>query len=1060
MRTMVMDAPDAQTAAVLLRDHLAQLASDQPDRSTLLMNTANGIIDRADKVRDLQARGYAPLSRFGRYTVDVVDAKGERQYFGLFETAREANTMAASMRSEFGDAAVSQGTLSEEAFKMFAGVTPETLELFGNALGLDATGDRAQDQAFQEYLKLTKTNRSAMRRLIHRKGIAGFSEDVGRVLASFIYSNSRQTAAGLNMGDLGEAVNGIPKEQGELKDVAVRLAEYVKNPQEEAQAVRGLLFAQYLGGSIASAFVNMTQPAAVTFPWLSQYGGARKAAAALGTAAKNMATRGFQYEPDLAKALKTAEEEGVVSPQEVHQLMAQARGSGSLRAGDGTRLGEARAAGQNALARLSLAWGKVFGAAEQVNRRITFIAAYRVARDRGEADPAAFASRAVKETQFVYSKASKMQWGRGAVGGTMMCVDDTTEALTTNGWKTVDELREGDLIASFDMSEEKLVWKKVQMVFQKKKKGEMIHVKDRNLDMFMTPDHRVVTYREERIPGQRTKFHRRLQIQEAQNLTSKDCIPVAAPFHHEPVGDPLPDALVRVIGWVVTEGYFVKKNRGRQEWGGHLRIGQNEGPKADRIREDLKAAGLPWVEHKWRYEAGNAEHIYFNIKKSACSELRKLLPEKVLTPSLLMRMTTAQIRDLVRVMLVADGHTDPRGKQCFIQNPGTTLDSFQMALTMLGIAFSVHQHGAAARKVVLKDAKWYTLSRTRGQRVPFEGRVWCPIVADTHTWVARRGGRVFITHNTFKTYSIAYLELLHRMYTQGGPEGKRAALLALGTLMMMGGSGGLPFAEDIEDAVDGLAQLLGYNFSAKKARQEALEAMLPKGIADFLDKGVSGLPGAPLDVSGRLGMGNLIPGTGLLQQKTNHTRDVLEIAGPAGDFASRIFSGALNVAKGNLGAGALEIAPTAVRNAAKGVDMAATGMYRDAKGYKVLDTNTLEAALKSIGFQPNSVATIQEANGINQGAKAFYNLRAQEIRATWAQGIFEGDQQKVQEARDQVAAWNRKNPEQPMLVRIPDVMRRVREMRKSKDERIADTAPRAMRAQMREDVARARASDS
>jgi len=722
LRAMVMDAPDAQAAAVLIRDHLAQLASDQPDRATLLMNTANGIMDRADKVRDLQARGYAPLSRFGRYSVDVVDANGERQYFGLFETAREANTMAAGMRGEFGEAAVSQGTLSEEAFKMFAGVTPETLELFGNALGLDSTGDRAQDQAFQEYLKLTKTNRSAMRRLIHRKGIAGFSEDVGRVLASFIYSNARQTAAGLNMGDLGEAVNAIPKEQGELKDVAVRLAEYVKNPQEEAQAVRGLLFAQYLGGSIASAFVNMTQPAAVTFPWLSQFGGARKAAAALGTAAKNMATKGFEFEPDLAKALKTAEDEGVVAPQEVHQLMAQARGSGSLRAGDGTRLGDARAAGQNALSRLSLAWGKVFGAAEQVNRRITFIAAYRVARDRGDADPAAFAGRAVRETQFVYSKASKMQWGRGAVGGVLM---------------------------------------------------------------------------------------------------------------------------------------------------------------------------------------------------------------------------------------------------------------------------------------------------------------------------------------TFKTYSIAYLELLHRMYTQGAPEGKRAALLALGMLMLMGGSGGLPFAEDAGDVADALAQLLGYNFSAKKARQEVLEAMLPKGIADFLDKGVSGLPGAPLDVSGRLGMGNLIPGTGLLQQKTSHTRDVLEIVGPAGDFASRIFSGALNVAKGNVGAGALEVAPTAVRNAAKGVDMAATGMYRDAKGYKVLETNHLEAALKAIGFQPQSVATIQEANSINQQAKAFYNLRAQEIRAQWAAGIFEKDDTKVRAARAAIADWNAKNPEQPMLIRVPDIMRRVREMQKSKDQRIADTAPRAMRAQMR-----------
>jgi hypothetical protein len=97
-------------------------------------------------------------------------------------------------------------------------------------------------------------------------------------------------------------------------------------------------------------------------------------------------------------------------------------------------------------------------------------------------------------------------------------------------------------------------------------------------------------------------------------------------------------------------------------------------------------------------------------------------------------------------------------------------------------------------------------------------------------------GAVGGTLMTFKTYSIAYLELLHRMYTQGGPEGKRAALLAPGMLMLMGSSGGLPFAEDAEDVADALAQLLGYNISAKKARQEALEAMLPKGIADFLDK--------------------------------------------------------------------------------------------------------------------------------------------------------------------------------------------------------------------------------
>ncbi|MCT6719425.1 PLxRFG domain-containing protein [Acidovorax sp. K2F] len=731
LRDMVMDAKDAQDAAQILRNHLQMLAKENPDRAGEIGQLSNGMLDRAARVQELQEQGYAPLSRFGQYTVDVVNANGERQYFGLFETAREANVMAIKMRKEFGQDAVTQGTLSNDEFKLLAGITPESLELFGNMLGLESDGDQAKDQAFQEYLRRTKTNRSAMRRLIHRQGIAGYSEDVGRVLASFIYSNSRQTSAGLHMGELGEAITAIPKQQGELKDAAIQLSEYVKNPQEEAQAVRGLLFAQYLGGSIASAFVNMSQPAAVTFPWLSQFGGAKQAAAELGRAAKNLANRGHRYEADLAAALKQAEEEGTVSPQEVHQLMAQARGSGSLRPGDGTRAGDARAAASNALTRLSLAWGKVFGAAEQVNRRMTFIAAYRVAKAQGMANPAAFAKKAVIETQFTYSKANKMKWGRGAVGATAM---------------------------------------------------------------------------------------------------------------------------------------------------------------------------------------------------------------------------------------------------------------------------------------------------------------------------------------TFKTYSIAYLELLGRMWTQGGPEGKKAVLLALGMLMLMGGAGGLPFAEDAEDLVDGLAQLAGYNFNSKKAKQELLESLFGEAGAGFIERGITGLPGMPLDVSGRLGMGNLLPATGLFKEKTDYTRDVLEVVGPVGDLAKRVASGARSILAGDVGAGLLQMAPAAVRNAAKGADMAATGMYRDDKGYKVLDTSPAEAAMKAIGFQPASVSKVQEANFINQQAKNFYNQQAQEIRAKWAKGIFEKDPALVAEARADLEDWNRKNPDQRIVVSMPAVLKRVREMGKSKDQRIADTAPKAMRQQLREEAAKARAT--
>ncbi len=735
MQDQVMSAQSATEASHMLMERLSDIAMTEPDRATSLFQAVQDIKNRVETTVGLQAAGYAPLSRFGKYTVDVVEG-GERQYFGLFETMHEANTMAAQMRSEFGITNVSQGTLSAESYKLFAGITPESLELFGNMLGLESDGDKARDQAFQEYIRLTKNNRSAMKRLIHRKGIAGYSEDVGRVLASFVYSNARQTAGGLHMGDLDEAVQAIPKAQGELTDVAVKLRDYIKNPQEEGQAIRGLLFAQFLGGSIASAMVNMTQPITVTFPYLSQFGGAKNAAAQLAKAAKQMAGKGAVYEPDLAVAMKRAEDDGTISPQEVHQLMKQARGANPLTSGDGTYLGDGKALAQNTMTRFSLAWGKLFSAAEQINRQVTFIAAYRIAKEQGIADPDSFARKAINETQFVYTKASKMQWGRGAIGGTLM---------------------------------------------------------------------------------------------------------------------------------------------------------------------------------------------------------------------------------------------------------------------------------------------------------------------------------------TFKTYSIAYLELMHRLWNQGEAgsverkQGRKAAMLMIATMLVLSGAGGLPFEDDLIDLIDGLAGYAGYNFSTKKARQEFLEETLGKPMADFVDKGVTGLPGVPLDVSGRLGMGNLIPGTGIFKQSNNHTNDVMELLGPAGKLATNVFSGLDDIAKGDVLAGLKQMAPNAVQNAVQGGSMATSGMYKDTKGYKVVETNGLEAALKAIGFQPSSVADIQEANWHNQSAKAFYSLKKQEINAQWANGIFMKDPNEVQAARDAITSWNEKNPDQRMVISMASVLKKAKEMNKSKDQRIADTAPKAMRTQMRQDVAQRKA---
>ena len=728
MRDAVLEQPSLDSAGQLLLDMLEQDAKAVPDNRDRLAIQMQQIRKRLEDAKALQESGYAPLSRFGRYTVDVVDAAGERQYFGMYETMREANTAARNFRLTFPDATVEQGTMSQQAYKLFAGVTPESLELFGNMLGLDSEGNAAQDKAFQEYLKLTKNNHSALKRMIHRKGTAGFSEDVGRVVANFVYSNARQAAAGLNVGALDKAINAIPKDQGELKDLAMGLRSYIQDPQEEGQAVRGMLFAQYLGGSLASAFVNMTQPFQVTLPWLSQYGGMKKAGAQLARALKDMGTKGFQYEADLAKALQSAEDDGVVSPQEIHQLMSQARGAGALRAGDGTAAGNARATAANAWERTKVAWGQPFALAEQFNRRSTFIASYRIAKQQGMYDPAGFARRAVKETQFVYSKANKPQWARGTIGGTLF---------------------------------------------------------------------------------------------------------------------------------------------------------------------------------------------------------------------------------------------------------------------------------------------------------------------------------------TFKTYSVSYLELMQRMWTQGGKEGKRAVGWSIAMLMLMGGAGGLPFAEDIEDLIDAGGQLMGYSMSVKQWRKQLMQDVLGKELADFIEQGVSGLPGAPVDISGRLGMGNLIPGTGLFLEKRDHSRDMLEIIGPAGDLIQRAATGARKALTGDIAGAALEVSPTAVRNLAKGVDMADSGIYKDSKGRKVIDVTLGEAVAKAVGFQPKSVAETQEATATEQNLIGQNRAMKERLTADMAQAVYDKDVERQAEIRERQQAWNRRNPESPVFIDRRSVRQRVIKMRQTKAERVAAAAPKSIRANVRQSLAEA-----
>jgi len=314
-------------------------------------------------------------------------------------------------------------------------------------------------------------------------------------------------------------------------------------------------------------------------------------------------------------------------------------------------------------------------------------------------------------------------------------------------------------------------------------------------------------------------------------------------------------------------------------------------------------------------------------------------------------------------------------------------------------------------------------------------------------------GAIGATVMTFKQFSIHYLEFLTRMW-KSGPEGKKAVGVALAIMVLTAGAGGLPFADDLDDLIDTLAQALGYDISSKKAKREFIATHLGSTAADFLTRGLSGISGMPIDVSLRMGMGNLLPGTGaLLRSNTDRSRDVLEFAGAAGGLAKTAMDSATAALKGDFAKAGMGMAPLAIQNMAKSADMFNTGTYKDTRGRTVTNVDAMDAAAKFIGFQPGQVAReSSRQQEVQRSIQLAKNVEG-EIAGKWAQGLAENRPDLVKEARADLADWNEKNgANSPMRIGMQQIISRVREMRSTRNERTVKAAPREMRQGVREQL--------
>jgi len=267
-------------------------------------------------------------------------------------------------------------------------------------------------------------------------------------------------------------------------------------------------------------------------------------------------------------------------------------------------------------------------------------------------------------------------------------------------------------------------------------------------------------------------------------------------------------------------------------------------------------------------------------------------------------------------------------------------------------------------------------------------------------------------------------------------------------MMFLAGAMGLPFAEDIEDLLSGILtwgrEKLGYKDPYVDLQLEVREFLqelnAPSFVADYILHGISsdsfgaglieeltGMPIPRVDVSASLGMGNIIPGTELIQNQ-------LAARGRPNAGATAV-AGAVEAGTGATGSLAMDLVNAAVsgnvstmkeaeklipfifaRNASKAFRMMTEGQEKSQSGEPIAQfdpdepRDIAEMVLQGLGFTPRRVSQGWQEYTATKQMIAYYESRRRILQAQLNQSFLQEDREARADALKAIREFNKNVP--------------------------------------------------
>lgn len=351
------------------------------------------------------------------------------------------------------------------------------------------------------------------------------------------------------------------------------------------------------------------------------------------------------------------------------------------------------------------------------------------------------------------------------------CVPRDTEVLTPVGWQSIHRLRENDCVVAFHAESGSYHNEAIERVVVKQFTGQLTHLHTTSLDCAVTPDHRVVMRRFQHDPKRYRLY--------PWTFCAADKLPrdFQIPSGDAPNGPGLdiPDDVLRLIGWVVTDGYFHQRSRSRALG---LQQAQSTVKRGRRIVDEMRSVlqrlgGRSAYQRPARQTKGpggrvlNASpSVQFYLGAALSRVLVGYLGEEIhrIPRQLLMNCSRAQLSVLYEGLLEGDGTAKAGRWSRFYAGLNEGLaDDFQELATRLGVR--------TVKKCVPQNGQWTVMIsetrnhwvRYRGRRLPYSGIVYC-LTVPSGAFVARRNGTVFVTGNCPQNPGRGEEQMLHAFH--------------------------------------------------------------------------------------------------------------------------------------------------------------------------------------------------------------------------------------------------------------------------------------------------------